>query len=292
MAQSALSRHISQLETLVGCRLFHRTGRGVTLTEIGQTALPRAKLMLQAAGQLVDDMLAQRGQPSGSVTLGLLPALSRPLVSRILKRTQASYPDIRLKAVEAYSGEVESMLADGRIDIGIFNRYRPRQREAREAVFSAPLYLVGKPGSPALARSELRFNAIGGLPLVLPAWPNGMRSYFDEICNRRNLKLNIALEVTSGTLIRDVLLNCDVYSVLPYHAIADEVRAGQLVIARIKDPDIRQMAFVETTCRHPLSNASRVVLAIVMDELRALGISSGPHKSPRARSKSAPSPSS
>src|SRR5690606_11414605 len=58
MAQSALSRQVSQLESLLGCRLFHRTGRGVSLTEIGHTILPRAQLMLQTAGQLVDDAIA------------------------------------------------------------------------------------------------------------------------------------------------------------------------------------------------------------------------------------------
>lgn len=270
IAQSALSRQVSQLESLLGCRLFHRTGRGVSLTEIGQSILPRAHAMLQAAGQLVDDVLAQRNHPAGSVTIGVLPGLSRPLMSRVLKRLLAAYPDIRLKAVEAYSGEVENMLADGRADIGIFNRYRPMQRQAREAVFSAPLYLVGRTGALALARQPVRLAAMARVPLVLPARPNGMRSYLDEVCNRRGLKLNVVLEATSGTLIREVVLNCEVYSLLPYHAVADEIRAGTLAMASIKDPVLRQTAFVDTTRKHPLSNASRAVLKVVLEEMRAL----------------------
>lgn len=270
MAQSALSRQVSQLESLLGSRLFHRTGRGVTLTESGKAVLPRAQLMLHTAEQLVDDAMAQRNRPAGHVTIGLLPALSRPLISKILGRLQALYPEIRLKAVEAYSGEIENMLAEGRADIGLFNRYRPLQREAREAIFSAPLYLVGRAEAPVLTRHTVPFSALADLPLVLPARPNGMRSYFDEICVRRGLKLNVVLEATSGTLVRDVLVNCDVYSVLPYHAIADEVRSGALRTISIKDPVIRQVAFVDTTRKRPLSNASKVVLKIVMEEMRAL----------------------
>ncbi|HWL29703.1 MAG TPA: LysR family transcriptional regulator [Burkholderiaceae bacterium] len=270
IAQSALSRQVSQLESLLGSRLFHRTGRGVTLTESGAAVLPRAQLMLQTAGQLVDDVMARRSQPAGYVTIGLLPALSRPLISKILGRLRSLYPDIRLKAVEAYSGEVENMLSEGRADIGIFNRYRPLQRETREAIFSAPLYLVGRAEAPVLARRTIPFSTLADLPLVLPARPNGMLSYFDEICTRRGLKLNVVLEATSGTLVRDVLLNCDVFSVLPYHAIADEVRAGLLRTTAIKDPPIRQMAFVDTTRKRPLSNASKVVLKIVIEEMRAL----------------------
>ena len=270
MAQSALSRQVLQLESLLGCRLFHRTGRGVSLTEIGHAILPRAQTMLQTAGQLVDDVLAQRNRPAGSVTIGVLPGLSRPLMGRVLRRLLAAYPDIRLKAVEAYSGEVENMLVEGRADISIFNRYRPLRREAREAVFSAPLYLVGAAGALVLDKQPVRLGAMVHLPLVLPARPNGMRSYLDEVCNRRGVRLNVVFEASSGTLIREAVLNCGVYSMLPYHAVADEIRAGTLAMASIKDPVLRQAAFVDTTRKHPLSNASRAVLKIVMEEMHAL----------------------
>lgn len=270
MAQSALSRQVSQLESLMGSPLFHRTGRGVSLTEIGHAILPRAQLMLQTAGQLVDDVIARRSQPAGSVTIGVLPGLSRPLISMVLRRLLLAYPDIRLKAVEAYSGEVENMLAEGRADIGMFNRYRPTKHDVREAIFSAPLYLVGKAGTPILARQAISLATIAQLPLVLPARPNGMRSYLDEVCHRRNLKLNVVLEATSGTLIREVIFNCDVCSLLPYHAVADEIQAGTLTMTGIKDLSIRQATFVDTTRRHPLSNASRAVLKIVLEEMRAL----------------------
>lgn len=226
--------------------------------------------MLQTASQLVEDAIAHRSKPTGHVTIGVLPGLSRPLMSMVLQRMLCAYPDIRLKAIEAYSGEVKNMLAEGRADIGMFNQYRPTQRVMRDAVFNAPLYLVGKAGTPELAGQSVKLSTIARLPLALPARPNGMRSYLDEVCNRRGLKLNIVLEASSGTLIREAILNCAVCSLLPYHAIADEVRAGTLGMATIKDLTIRQATFVDTTRRHPLSNASKVVLKIVLEEMHKL----------------------
>ncbi|NYT36078.1 LysR family transcriptional regulator [Allopusillimonas soli] len=270
MAQSALSRQVSQLESLLDCRLFHRTGRGVSLTEIGHAILPRAQLMLQTASQLVDDVSAQRSRPAGNVTIGVLPGLSRPLIGRVLRRMLVTYPDIRLKAVEAYSGEVENMLAEGRADIGIFNRYRPTQRDVHDAILHAPIYLVGRSGRFDSDRKSLKLAAIARLPLVLPARPNGMRSYLDEACNRRGLRLNVVLEATSGTLIREAIVNCDAYSLLPYHAVAEEIRSGILAMTPITNPVIQQTAFVDTTRKHPLSNASKAVFKIVIEEMRAL----------------------
>src|ERR1700722_5131040 len=44
-AQSALSRQLSALERGLGGRLFHRNGRGVVLTELGERMLPRARAL-------------------------------------------------------------------------------------------------------------------------------------------------------------------------------------------------------------------------------------------------------
>ena len=37
---------------------------------------------------------------------------------------RGSAPGIRLRALEAYSGQVEEWLASGRVEIAIYNRYR------------------------------------------------------------------------------------------------------------------------------------------------------------------------
>src|SRR5262249_49974580 len=45
-AQSALSKHIAALEDEFGAKLFYRTGRGVVLTEFGQSIMPRVRALL------------------------------------------------------------------------------------------------------------------------------------------------------------------------------------------------------------------------------------------------------
>ncbi|MBE0615696.1 MAG: LysR family transcriptional regulator, partial [Burkholderiales bacterium] len=43
---SALSRQVALLERELGGRLFHRTGRGVALTELGERLAPLARALL------------------------------------------------------------------------------------------------------------------------------------------------------------------------------------------------------------------------------------------------------
>jgi LysR family transcriptional activator of nhaA len=49
VSQSALSAQIRQLEADLGQRLFHRTGRTLTLTEAGQVALSYADEIFASA---------------------------------------------------------------------------------------------------------------------------------------------------------------------------------------------------------------------------------------------------
>jgi Transcriptional regulator len=73
MPQSLVSRNIALLEQQCGERLFRRTGRGVVLTEFGESVLPRVSHLAEEADALADDIRSLRGQPIGEVLVGLLP---------------------------------------------------------------------------------------------------------------------------------------------------------------------------------------------------------------------------
>src|SRR5450755_750992 len=94
VAQSALSRQISALERGIGGRLFHRTGRGVVLTELGERMLPRARTLVADAAAWQDAARDERAQPHGEVTLGVVPVASRGLIGALAAELHQLYPGI------------------------------------------------------------------------------------------------------------------------------------------------------------------------------------------------------
>ncbi len=276
IAQSALSRHVAQLEALVGGRIFFRTGRGVELTELGRAMVPRATSVLREARQLIDETAGLRHHPEGMVNIGLPPAICGLIMSRLLNCLLTDYPKIRLRVFETHSGEIEAMLSEGHLDIGLFNRYRPSRYEKQEMLFTTRMLLVAKAGSKGIQNESVRFSALAGLPLILPRQPNSLRSFFDEIANRKQLKMNVVLEVSPGATMREVLLNCDVYSILPPHALKNEMMGGMIDAVPITHPFIRQMMFIDTTRRHPMSSASKKVLHLLTQLLHDFSRSTRP----------------
>ena len=75
IAQSALSRRVRDVETELGVQLFYRNGRGVLLTEVGETFLARARGILADMEGLRQEMTRTSGVLDGSVTLAVPPVL-------------------------------------------------------------------------------------------------------------------------------------------------------------------------------------------------------------------------
>ena len=237
VAQSALSRQLSALEAEVGSRLFHRTGRGMTLTEAGLSMLPRARALLSDAQAMVDEIAQVMHSPRGAVSVGLVPAWSHSLVGRLVAWQREHHPGIHLRVHEGYSGEIEEWLANGRVDVGIFNRYRAVRRG--DVILTSSMHVIARSDDPHIG-NECKLRDLARLPLALMTRPNALRMLLEEHCTRSGVALNVALEADSATAIKAAVLTGGLYSVLPLHGITVERQMGLLRGAPIVSPAVRQ----------------------------------------------------
>src|ERR1700722_7241527 len=242
-AQSALSRQLSALERGLGGRLFHRNGRGVVLTELGERMLPRARALVTEAAAFAQAAMHERAQPHGEVTLGVVPVASRGLIASIAGQLRNRYPEIRLRALEGYSGQVEEWLAAGRIEIAVYNRYRRGRVANAEALGRAEVQLIMRRDHPMARRRELAVRSLAEIPLALPVRPNSLTSVLVGLAPSQHFELDIRFEAGSTPLIRDVMLASDLATISPRNVFAREIASGELDAVPIVRPKIAQ-----TTC--------------------------------------------
>jgi len=119
IAQSALSRRVRDLEADLGVQLFYRNGRGVLLTEVGETFLARARGILADMESLRQEVVRSAGVLEGTVTLGVPPSVGLILLAPLLSQVRADYPGIRMRVLEAFSGHVADWLANGKVDLAV-----------------------------------------------------------------------------------------------------------------------------------------------------------------------------
>ena len=268
VAQSVLSRQVSALEQELGGRLFHRTGRGVKPTEFGEALLPRARALLAEADQLAAEARGESSSPAGSVDLGIVPGWAQPLVSVLTARMLATYPRIRLRVHEAYSGQIEAWIANGRVEIAVFNRYRRGVVRGAELVSRCDMMLVGPRGHPALKRREIPFRALDGVALCGPVHPSSLTAVMGEVAARHDVTLNFVLEGSSSSILREAVLRCGLCTIFPRPYVEREMSGPGFASARIVKPSIEQSTWLAVGTHRPVTVAARTVVRLARDILR------------------------
>ena len=126
--------------------------------------------------------------------------------------------EIRLRALEGYSGQVEEWLAAGRVEIAIYNRYRRGRVANAEVLARSEVELITRRDHPMARRREIAVRALGEIPLALPVRPNSLTSVLAGLAAAQQFELDIRFEAGSTPLIRDVMLASDLATISPREA--------------------------------------------------------------------------
>lgn len=263
IAQSALSRQVSALERAVGGRLFHRTGRGVALTEIGERVLPQGRALIADALAFEQAAKSPGDRPSGEVTLGLVPVASRAFVAGLTALLRDDYPGIRLRVLEGYSGQVEEWLATQRVDIAVYNRYRRGRVANAEAIMRADTHLIIRSSHPIAKGAEVALRALADVPLALPVRPNSLTNLLTGLAAAQHFDLDIRLEASSTSLIGETIRASDLATISPAHVFAREIASGEFSAVQIVRPTIEQTTWMSFGSHRPLSAAAEIVTRLI-----------------------------
>jgi DNA-binding transcriptional LysR family regulator len=264
--QSHISRQVSEFEAGFGGPLFHRTGRGVSLTELGARAAVRLRNWLQETDRLTEELRYESGQVLGEVRLGIIPSAAHPLMTRLYERLQREHPGIRLNIAESQGTELNTLLDSGVVDLAILFRFnRPRGREEK-LLSVAHTYLVSASGDPLTRDPTVNFAKLAGLRLVLPRRPSHWRNALDETARSLGFKLIAAAEVDSMTIQKElVAANPGLYSILGPYSMAAEVLSGRLQATRLVKPNLFRHVTLALSKQGKLSAACRIVAALIED---------------------------
>jgi DNA-binding transcriptional LysR family regulator len=114
---SAVSAQLKKLEDQAGTPIFHKSGRGLALTEAGETMLAYARRLLELNDEAA---IAVHGvELEGWVRLGLQEDFSESLLPEVLGRFMRAHPKVRIEARMARNAELLDRVISGRLDLAL-----------------------------------------------------------------------------------------------------------------------------------------------------------------------------
>ena len=268
VTQPALSRQMQRLEEEVGQSLLHRDGRGIALTEAGRIFLVRARAIVDEMQGARSELANLRGEPRGTVTIGLPPTMSQALLPGIVRRVRSAYPRIHLRVMQALSGELNEWLRDGRIDAALMAQTAARQSKYSEVLAVEDQYLICA-GSEETHR-DIPLAELAKVDLVLPSSGHGLRTVVEEAARAEGVELNVVLEIDSLPALVQMAEEGIACTVLPRYVVSAQLRAGKVCVRRIVDPPIRRTVVLATGNPKLLGPAAQAVVKVMGEFGRGL----------------------
>jgi DNA-binding transcriptional LysR family regulator len=121
LTQPALSRQIKQLEEALGCVLFLRDTKRVTLTAAGNYFRRHAQTVLESMSRLMRETRDASAGQRGTLSLGYTEAVMASFLPGILRRFRAGHPDLGLSLQQGHSERLEREVALGRLDAALIS---------------------------------------------------------------------------------------------------------------------------------------------------------------------------
>jgi LysR family transcriptional regulator, nitrogen assimilation regulatory protein len=258
VAQSALSRHIKQLEHELGGILFERGARGVSVTESGKVLLARGRWLLSAVDDIKAEVRTENREPSGTVRLGAPPSLADILYAPLARIFVERFPRVRLELSEGLTEAMSDRLLRAELDLAIVTVPEPNDHLDYETLVVEQVFLIGPPRDPLLQSGRITRRKFNALPAaVLPLSRNPFPS-----------QVPFALRVDGSTPMKRIAAAGIGYALLPFSGIHQEVAGGTLSAALV--PWLRADRVMALPRGRPVSRAAREVVTALKEICREL----------------------
>lgn len=182
---SAVSAQLKKLEQQIGTPVLAKSGRGLTLTPMGESLLSHARRLLELNDSIFQTL--HENQTAATVRLGLQEDFGEHFLSDILRRFVMTYPGVNLDVRIARNAELLTLMDNGGLDLALaWDTGLPSS--CAKHLGETQLHWIGSRDMPA--RNML---ANTPLPLIMFDAPCVMRSAAIKALDEAKIEWRIAL---------------------------------------------------------------------------------------------------
>ncbi|APO47524.1 LysR family transcriptional regulator [Paenibacillus sp. FSL R5-0623] len=258
LSQPALSRKIAKLEDELGVALFHRRGKRLELTSVGQFTYTYAVEQKQQQQKFLTMLAQYKDEEQSTITLGAslttLQTTLPPLVNAFMEK----HPNAELKLLTGKTHEIVSFVRDKKADVGIVASSISEVGLNCVPLFDDHLELV-VPLTHPLSGKEAGMEHLQDLPMITFSKGTWYRKLTDDLFQRCAVMPDIRMEIDSFEAIIRLLPSAKAAALLPKSYLRPQLLADNDLVS-VHLPQLQQTR--RTTCmiygeKEDLSETSR-----------------------------------
>lgn len=216
LTQSAVTKVVRKLEDDFGMQLLERGGGIVALTPAGRTLYSRALELGRLVAATRFDMVGEAAALSGTVRLGVTPALLDSVVTPVVTEVLSSGNAIQIHLTVKPSTELVRLVEEAKLDLAVGFGVQSLQSDVARTLVGRQRYrLVVRSGHPLIGHAP-DLQELSQVRWLLPAPEVTLRADIDRMFADAGLgPLDVRVETdSSATLLIPILRKTDLVAVL------------------------------------------------------------------------------
>ncbi|WP_299848491.1 LysR family transcriptional regulator [uncultured Roseovarius sp.] len=236
ISQPAISAAIQKVEQEYGLKLFLRERpHKLVVSPVGRRFIAQARRFLESAEEF-DNAARNLGKSlSGTIQLGCFLPTAAFIIPLILKELRDRNLDISLQVHEADLDELNTMLAQGTIDLALTYNMAPNASIEFETLIEEPPYVLLSKHDPLAQQPSVSLSQLAERDMVslnLPITQQFFLSFFSQ----SHLRPKIRHQTKSYELVRSLVGAGEGYAILIMRPVTERAYDGsKLAYVPLKD---------------------------------------------------------
>ncbi|HTZ38820.1 MAG TPA: selenium metabolism-associated LysR family transcriptional regulator [Syntrophales bacterium] len=239
LTQPSLTKHIRNVEEILGSKVVNRASRSLALTPEGKVLHDYARRILRLRDEAREQVLRMRETDSGDIRIAASTIPATYILPYALGAFRRKHPRIRATLLAADSSEVIQMVLENGAEIGFIGKKPPGGKLIAEALWKDRLVLAASAEDPLAKRRSVRLVDLREAPFVIREKGSGTRETMESCLRDADIPglshLNIVAELGSSEAVKEAILAGLGISMISAHAIRRELRSGLAVALSIDE---------------------------------------------------------
>ena len=268
VAQPSLSQQIQKLEGELGGPLFHRLGRRIRLTDLGEALLPRAERLLQLHGETLREAkgLTVGG---GRVRYGAILTMAPYLIHLVAGAATETGLKAELEVHEDFTANLLHKLREGELDFAVMSTPVDEPGMLCRVVETEPFVAVLPQGHRLLEASVVPLGALLDEPFLPLSYIHCAGRQMSEACRIDGKRPRAVTRCTQIETILNLVEQGVGVTLLPQMALG-RLHGKRLGFRHLEGGGpTREIALVQHQDRY-INPACRAVIGLVEEAVRGI----------------------
>lgn len=238
VAQSAVSRQISNLEEELGIPLLKREGRNIKLTPVGKLFAEHAVMALQAidnAKQKIDEYLDPE---RGTVRVGFPSSLASHILPEVISAFKKAYPNVSFHLRQGSNHFLINAIKQSDIDLAFIGPAPTRDPDLRvDVLFKEKIVALLPDTHPLAAQTHISLRMLANDSFIF--FPNGfiLRKLAVDACLQAGFHPSVPFEGEDLDAIKGLVSAGIGVTLLPEVTLYETIPKNTVRI-QIRDPEV------------------------------------------------------